>query len=216
MTESTDELPPRSRKRDTDIVILERFYFPPTEQSRPWDEPISRPVAQSAEAARGAVMRLGLESFSPEGPAPTQHTNTTPTPHHHMPDISTFTESKFLKRGDVGAGSLLTIESCQQQNVAKAEDKPELKWCLFFQESDKPMVLNKTNAELCAQITGERNSDNWAGHKIVAYDDPSISYGGKLVGGIRIRAPRNKAATAPVKPKPADLPSDEDGDDIPF
>ena len=133
-----------------------------------------------------------------------------------MPDISTFTESKFLKRADVGAGSLLTIVCCEQQNVAKADDAPEMKWCLFFKETDKPMVLNRTNAELCAQITNERNSDNWAGHKIVAYDDPSISYGGKLVGGIRVRAPRNKAATAPVKPSPADLPSEEDGDDIPF
>lgn len=121
-------------------------------------------------------------------------------------------ESKFLKRADVGAGKLLTITECVQQNVAKESDKPEMKWCLFFAEEEKGMVLNKTNAELIAQFSGERNSDNWGGIKIVAYDDPSISFGGKLVGGIRVRAPRGKAAQQPpiAKPAPADLDADED------
>lgn len=133
-----------------------------------------------------------------------------------MPDISTFTESKFLKRADVGPGKLLTIQECKQQNVAKSDQAPEMKWCLHFSETDKPMVLNRTNAELVGMITGERNSDNWGGHKVVLYDDPSISYGGKLTGGIRVRAPRNKTAPAPSKPPVVDLPSEEDDDSIPF
>ena len=133
-----------------------------------------------------------------------------------MPDISQMTESKFLKRSDVGAGKLLTIESCEQQNVAKANEAPEMKWCLNFAETDKPMVLNRTNSELVAMISGERNSDNWGGHKIVAYDDPTISYGGKLVGGIRVRAPRNKTAPATSKPPVKELPQDEDEPEIPF
>lgn len=136
-----------------------------------------------------------------------------------MPDISTFTESKFLKRADVGGGKLLTIEDCRQQNVAKQTEAAEMKWCLFFAETEKPMVLNRTNAELVGMITGERNSDNWGGHKIVLYDDPTISYGGKLVGGIRVRAPKNKTAPAPSKPPIKELPADEDQageDDIPF
>lgn len=134
-----------------------------------------------------------------------------------MPDISQMAESKFLKRADVGAGKLLTIESCTQTNVAKQGEAPEMKWCLNFNEVDKPMVLNRVNSELVAMITGERNSDNWGGFKVVAYDDPSISYGGKLVGGIRIRAPRGAAAQKPppAKPPQAEIPA-EDGDDIPF
>lgn len=134
-----------------------------------------------------------------------------------MPDVSQMSESKFLKRADVGQGKLLTIVECVQQNVAKENDKPEMKWCLFFQEEEKGMILNKTNAEIIAQFSGERNSDHWGGVKVVAYDDPSISYGGKLVGGIRVRAPRGAAAQkAPIaKPPPAQLDA-EDNDDIPF
>ncbi len=137
-----------------------------------------------------------------------------------MPDIGQMTESKFLKRSDVGAGKLLTIAQCVQMNVAKADEKAEMKWTLEFQETDKPMVLNKTNAELVAMISNERNSDNWGGVKVVLYDDPSISYGGKLVGGIRVRAPRGQASQrAPIaKPQANQLPDDEGGgeDDIPF
>lgn len=132
-----------------------------------------------------------------------------------MPDISQMTESKFLKRADVGTGKLLTITGCDQQNVAKKDDAPEMKWCLSFKEEDKPMVLNKTNGELIAMITGERNSDNWGGHQIVAYDDPSISFGGKLVGGIRVRAPKNKKAPPITKQTPIELAQEEE-DDIPF
>lgn len=128
------------------------------------------------------------------------------------------TESKFLKRSEVGAGKLLTITYCVQMNVAKANEPAEMKWCLNFEETNKPMVLNRTNAELVGMISGERNSDNWGGVKIVAYDDPTISFGGKLVGGIRVRAPRGNAAQrAPIaKPAPVQLEEEDSIDDIPF
>lgn len=125
-------------------------------------------------------------------------------------------ESKYLKRADVGHGKLLTITECAQQNVAKAGDAAEMKWCLHFAETDKPLVLNRVNSELIAQITGERNSDDWGGHKIVLYDDPTIMFAGQLKGGIRVRAPKNKTAPATAKPPVKDLPQDEDEDDIPF
>jgi hypothetical protein len=60
-------------------------------------------------------------------------------------------ESKFLKKEDVGAGALMTVESCEQHNVAKQGAPPENKWCLTFAESDKPLVINSTNAQLCAK-----------------------------------------------------------------
>jgi hypothetical protein len=134
-------------------------------------------------------------------------------------------DSKFLKRDECGKGILLTIESCIKMNVAKEDDKPEMKWCLTFEEDVKPMVLNTTNAQLIAQFSGLDNSDEWAGARIVAYDDPNVSYGGKLVGGIRVRAPKvkppaQKATPAAAPPAAAQEPADQDGAgdgaDIPF
>lgn len=148
-----------------------------------------------------------------------------------MPKIHEMLESKFLKKEDVGAGVLMTVSSVDQHNVAKQGAEPEMKWCLVFQESDKPLVLNSTNIQLCQQIFGSDDTDYWTGHQIVLYTDPTVSFQGKVIGGIRVRKPKIKAQPAvaaapalppvpprvPVPPVTAPLPAAEVfEDDIPF
>ena len=135
-----------------------------------------------------------------------------------MPRTSEMRESKFLKKEDVGVGSLMTIEGVTQHNVAKEGADPELKWCMTFAESDKPLVLNATNIQICEAIFGSDNTDDWTGKKIVLYSDPNVSFQGKLVGGIRVRAPKLKAVApvaAKATSKPA-LPAEITEDEIPF
>jgi hypothetical protein len=126
---------------------------------------------------------------------------------------------------------LVTIKDIHQENVAKQGAPEELRWCMSFDECEKPMVLNSTNGQICAQIFKSEESDDWIGQKIVIYDEPNVSFGGKLVGGIRVRAPRNqpkpaaqtkpapaKANPAPARqqePDPAEL-DPEPPDDVPF
>jgi hypothetical protein len=135
--------------------------------------------------------------------------------------ISGLKQSRFLTRADVGAGVLATIKGVYQDNIAKEGAPEELKWVVEFEEIEKPMVLNSTNGQIIAQITKQDDTDNWAGAKVVLYDDPSVSYGGKLVGGIRVRAPRVPATKpvtvvgkpvhqAKVTPRPEELTPDED------
>jgi hypothetical protein len=145
-------------------------------------------------------------------------------------NINQLKESKFLKKEDAGTGILVTISHVTQENVAKEGADQELKWVIHFKETDKPMVLNSTNGQLIAAILKSEETDSWAGHKIVLYHDPNVSFGGKLMGGIRVRAPRNQAAKpaaapapAPVRqapPAPATAPCDESGEvddpNIPF
>lgn len=128
-----------------------------------------------------------------------------------MPKISEMRESKFLKQGDVGKGALMTVTGCEKHNVAMSGADPEEKWCLEFQETDKPLVLNMTNMQLCARVFGSEDTDEWIGKRIVLYTDPNVVYAGKVVGGIRVRAPK-KGAVAPPPP-PVNAP---DEDDIPF
>lgn len=128
-----------------------------------------------------------------------------------MPKISEMRESKFLKQGDVGVGALMTITGCEKHNVAMAGAEPEHKWCLEFQETDKPLVLNMTNMQICARVFGSEDTDEWIGKRIVLYTDPNVSYAGKVVGGIRVRAPKPGAKL----PEPVvDIAPDED--DLPF
>jgi hypothetical protein len=119
-------------------------------------------------------------------------------------NLSDVRQSKFLKKEDVGAGKLVTIQSVAQENVAVEGADPEMKVTLHFAELDKPLVLNSTNGQIIAKIVGSETDieRTWVGTQVVLYNDPNVSYAGKLVGGIRVRAPKPGA----VKPKPAQTP----------
>lgn len=141
-----------------------------------------------------------------------------------MPNISEIKKSSFLKKEDCGGGILVTIKEVVEENVAKEGAPEEMKWCVFFNECEKPLVLNSTNAQLIAAITGEQNTDNWTGHRVVLYNDPSISFQGKITGGIRVRKPRGQAATSPKVPAPPSggpaktlaAPAEPEELDVPF
>ena len=51
------------------------------------------------------------------------------------------------------------------------------------------MVVNVTNGDLIAAIAGSEDSDDWYGTKIECYNDETICFGGRQVGGIRVRRP---------------------------
>jgi hypothetical protein len=124
-----------------------------------------------------------------------------------MPNISVLKNSKFLSKGDVGKGLLLTIRGCEEMNVALASEPPEMKFCLSFDEHEKPMVLNSTKAQIIASICGSEETDDWAGHKIVVLTDPNVQFQGRVVGGLVVRAPRIAPAPKPPgPPKPAPPP----------
>lgn len=147
-----------------------------------------------------------------------------------MPSVNDLKQSKFLTKADVIPPVLVTIRGYEQVNVAKDGVEPENKWALQFDELEKPLVLNSTNGQIIAAITGSEDFDGWIGHKVVLYNDPNISFGGKLTGGIRCRAPRNQApapapapqnaprpAQAPAKANPVPAPAPvTDPDDTPF
>ena len=137
-----------------------------------------------------------------------------------MPKTSEMRESKFLKKEDVGRGALFVVADCKQFNVAMSGAEPEMKWCLVFEDEAKPLVLNSTNTQLCEHIFASDDTDDWVGKELVLYSDPNVSYAGKLVGGIRVRAPKVKPAAAAKptrgKPAPVEEPPDIDDDPIPF
>lgn len=123
--------------------------------------------------------------------------------------ISGLKNSNFLKKEDCDPPILVRIDHVSQENVAKEGAPQELKWALHLQEVEKPMVLNSTNGQLIARITGSEETDEWTGQRIVLYHDPNVSFGGKLIGGIRVRAPKPGAQTKPVR-------EPEDSDECPF
>lgn len=126
-------------------------------------------------------------------------------------------ESKYLAKEDVGAGTTLTIRGIKKVNLAKEGDPLDVKWIMGFTgnniegEPAKPMVLNSTNIQLITMCHGEE-TDNWVGKQITLWSDPSVSFGAKLTGGIRVKPPQ-QAAQQPVDQSPS---SDDFNDDVPF
>lgn len=112
-----------------------------------------------------------------------------------MPHINEMTQpsKKYINKDDIGKGALFTIKGVEKRNVAKEGDAPELKWLLLFNEASKPFVLNSTNIQLTARACESEVTEEWIGRQVVLYFDPNVSYAGKLVGGIRIRAPKPQA-----------------------
>lgn len=130
-----------------------------------------------------------------------------------MPNVNDLKTSKFLTKHDVEPPILVTIKSYEAMNVAMESQAEEVKWCLNFNEVDKPLVLNMTNGQLIAAITGSGDFDNWLGKQIVLFNDKTVMFAGKLTGGIRVRAKKggqpNPGYVGDNPPPPAD-------DDIPY
>jgi len=125
--------------------------------------------------------------------------------------ISEMKESKYLKKEDVGDGLIATIAMLDKKNVALPNEPPEEKYIMIFEEDLNPLVLNWTNIQLCAQACGSQETDDWIGKQIILYNDPNVSFAGKITGGVRIRPAKQ------VEPKKAPKRSEEDpNDDIPF
>jgi len=109
---------------------------------------------------------------------------------------SDLTPSKYLKQSDVEPPKLVTIAGVEK---VKFDDKgtAKEKWAMSFRELDKPLLLNKTNINRTVKATGTDDVEDWRGKKVVLYFDPDVEFGGDIVGGIRIRAPKNIAAGQP-------------------
>ena len=122
-----------------------------------------------------------------------------------MPNVNDLGESKYLKKEDVDPAVVATIESYENVNIEKDNKPPKYKYVLKFTELEKPLVLNKTNGNRIAKITGSTDFDGWIGKQIELFHDEMVEFGGELVGGIRAR-PVSGQADPTNKPPQDDIP----------
>jgi len=125
--------------------------------------------------------------------------------------------SKYLSKADVGEdGLILTVKGFRMETL-KSDEGNEDKMIMHFMEDVKPMVLNRTNAQLVGVATGARNVGEAKGKKLVVYNDPTVGFGGKITGGLRIK--KVSGAPQPAKARSADdeyFGNKGDESDIPF
>lgn len=135
-----------------------------------------------------------------------------------MTDVNTMSfdqlvpsNSKYLGKADVGEdGLILTIKGFRMETL-KSDEGDEDKMVMHFVENVKPMVVNRTNAQLIGVATGAATAGDARGKKIVVFNDPTVGFGGKITGGLRI-----KKLTGAPKPAAVGTAADDFGDSIPF
>lgn len=140
-----------------------------------------------------------------------------------MPKLSQAFPSKYLK-ADVDVpeeGSLVvTITGADFETVGQG-DNADQKLVLYFRETEKGLVLNKTNGTTIGGLLQSDDTDDWIGKRI-ALISADVQYGTEMMRGIRVskRLPKDtpNPAAKPKIAKPADPQPDDDADDsdIPF
>ena len=132
--------------------------------------------------------------------------------------------SKFISEPDLFGQSLtLTMMRTAMEDIGRSEIKP----VLYFQNHEKGLILNVTNANNIASIYGPE-TDNWMGQAIELYP-ATTDFAGKTVPCVRVRRPvvavagahqvpqqtvpqtlqqRGNASQTPAGPAPGQIPGD--------
>lgn len=122
--------------------------------------------------------------------------------------------SKYMKKDDVPEDGVdLTIKQFSKE-VVKGDGGDEQKVALHFEEDGyKPLLLNQTNIARIKAATGETTTEAVKGKKVKVFCDPFVEFGGRMVGGVRIKkADAVKAPETSLK----DQGLDDDLSSIPF
>ena len=108
-------------------------------------------------------------------------------------DLNDFRNSTYLTQRDVESlharERRVTVDRVEAERVGEEKD---LKLVTYFVTLDKGLVTNMTNGEILSQIVGSTKTSDWHGADVEIYVDPSIGFGGKRTGGIRLRPLRTK------------------------
>ena len=97
--------------------------------------------------------------------------------------------AKYLKKEDIPSPINTSILWIKEEEVTAPGKGTETRLILYLEGLKKGLVLNTANAEALAEITGTDEYEQWSDVPIELYVDPDVKYGGKKIGGIRIRKP---------------------------
>ena len=115
--------------------------------------------------------------------------------------------AKYLKKEDIPSPINTSILWTKEEEVTAPGKGTETRLVLYFDGLKKGLVLNTANAEALAEITGTDEYEQWSDVPIELYVDPDVKYGGKKIGGIRIRKPTLVQVQVPVQePEPVQNP----------
>lgn len=98
-------------------------------------------------------------------------------------------KSKFWRAGDLQGQPpvVLTIADVTEELLGRGT-RQDMKCFLWFQEHLKGLQLNKTRVKLLEAAFGP-DSEGWVGKRVKLSFDPTVEFGGRAVGGVRLQTP---------------------------
>ena len=120
-------------------------------------------------------------------------------------DLDSAYGSKFLSAADVGTRKIrIKILKVRNKELIGKDDKKRMRFVLFLESLDKPMVLNATNKDALVSALGKPPA-NWINASVGLYVDPNVTFGGSRIGGLRLRV-LGPLVTAKPAPQPTSTP----------
>lgn len=98
-------------------------------------------------------------------------------------------KSKYWRARDVEGQPpvVLTIADVSEELLGRGAHQ-DVKCFLWFHESPKGLQLNKTRVTLLELAYGP-DSEQWVGKRVRLSFDPTVEFGGRAVGGVRLQTP---------------------------
>jgi hypothetical protein len=91
-------------------------------------------------------------------------------------DVSKLFPSKYLQAQDAVPARTVTLRGITQETMKNRDGKDETKPVLRFDEFQKGMVLNKTNAATLSALFG-KETDNWIGERVTLGTEDVPAFG---------------------------------------
>lgn len=134
-----------------------------------------------------------------------------------MPRVSEVYPTRYLQAQDLqGRQFTLSIFKTVVERLGQGP-QAEDKLVVYFNETEKVLPLNKTNANTIAALHGD-DTDHWKGKRITVYPTEVTAFG-ETHQVVRVNTkvvepqPKSKPAPAPA-PAPSPFNQEEDDDDI--
>ena len=136
---------------------------------------------------------------------------------NEAPNANDFLGGNYLKKEDIEGEMTVTMTNVWSESVLNSRRK---KLIASFREFEKPLILNKTNIRCLAQIFGTVDTTVWRG-VVTLYVEAAVEFGGRVVGGIRVRPTRKASVTTTTHRQPTQvnghtLPEDLDETSVDF
>jgi hypothetical protein len=83
-----------------------------------------------------------------------------------MAKLSELMPGRFFKAEDVKTPRTVTISSIDRGNIAKEDEKADVKTVMYFEEDERGCVLNRERAADLEEVLGTDDTDEMIGKKI--------------------------------------------------